>query len=127
MFGDKMLIGQYEVTVSKNSRIVMPSKTNCEENDHLILIYDDILDCYSIYSKITFEEKFKNLDNMVFSAKTEREFRLRKLIFYNFCKNMLCECIVDKQRRINLKSNFMPAEKLLLIGANDHLILERKK
>ena len=127
MFGDKMLIGQFEVLLDDKARMFIPAKFDSEKGDALVLMYDAHINCYRIYNKSKIEEKFKQLDDLILSAKTEEELAGYKLIFFNFCKSILKECAVDSQNRISLGNGFVPREKLQIIGANDHAILERKK
>lgn len=122
-----MLIGQFEVQVDNKARIFIPSKFDSEKGDALVLLHDSLLNCYELYNKNTIEEKFKQLDDLILSAQTEEELARYKLIFYDFCKSILKECVVDSQSRISLGNEFSAHEKLQVIGAYDHAILERKK
>ena len=122
-----MLVGQFEVTVDDKHRIILPAKTNSEKDDCLVLMYDDMIECYRIYNKTTIEKRFKELDQLILSSKSKKEERRYKIMSLEFSKSILRDFVVDSQRRIALGSEFEYKEKLSLIGGNDHLILERRR
>ena len=127
MFGDKMLVGQYEHLVDLKGRLSLPTKTNREKDDTVILTYDDSLELYEIYSKQAIEKKFVDFENLILNSKSLEEEKKNKLMFLKFCKSVLRECRVDKSGRIMLGEEFKSGEKIWRIGANDHLMLDRKR
>ena len=50
MFGDKTMFGQNELTVGDNGRIFIPASTKREVGEELVLLYNDELKIYEIYS-----------------------------------------------------------------------------
>ena len=126
MFGDKTLIGQFDVSTDDKGRMFIPSKFNSEVGDNLVLMYDDAIDAYKLYNIKTFEDKIKYLLNLVEESKTESEKRERSILLQKFWKQVLLECSADKQRRISLSQVFEKHEELFLCGAGDHVIIERK-
>ena len=127
MLGDKLLAGQFEVSVDDKSRIFLPTKTGREQGDLVFILYDALMEHYKLYSAGALEKIFEHYNRLIVEAKTEEEKINYKREHLKFCKSILKEVSVDAQGRMTLNPVVQPAEKISLIGAGDHLILERKK
>jgi DNA-binding transcriptional regulator/RsmH inhibitor MraZ len=127
MFGDKLLAGQFEVSVDKKCRIFLPAKTGREKGDSVYIAYDDAMEYFKLYGSAAIQEVFSHYDQLVLEAKTPEERLYYKREGYKFCKSILKEAAVDTQGRMSLNSIVEPDEKVTLIGAGNHMILERKK
>ena len=122
-----MILGHYEVSTDDKCRIFVPANVGSEKNDILALMFDEELGCHKLYHANTIKSYFDSLDNLMSNAKSDEELKKYMLWSYKLSKSILKECVVDGQRRIFLGNIFTPNEQLLLMGANNHLILERKK
>jgi len=127
MFGDKLLVGQYELSIDEKNRIIIPAGTAREKDDLIFVVYDESIDCYKLYAKQAIEEMFKTLKKAILDSKTEEERICNKKEYLMFCKNILRERRVDIQGRVVLGKIVEPGDKVNLIGCGDHFILERKK
>lgn len=126
MFGEKAIFGQSEVKIDIKGRIFLPTFTNKEENDELVLVYDDILKTHEIYSIKSLEAKFKQLEKLIEESKNIKEETYYKKRFYEFSKSILKSGKVDAHGRFLLGKIF-EEEKLLCTGAFDRLLVEPLK
>ena len=124
MFGEENLFGQNELTVDKKGRIFVPAYTKREVGEELLLLYNDDLNLYEIYSARKLEEKFEKLNDLMLNSKNKQESNFYKKRIYELSKSILRSSIVDQQGRILTGKTFEDYEKVLSTGAYDHLIIE---
>ena len=84
MFGETGIFGQHELSIDSKGRIAIPVNTKREEGEELVLLYNDELKVYEIYSSRRLEERYKELNEFILNSKNERqkkfyELRLLKL------------------------------------------------
>lgn len=127
MFGEKPIFGQNELTVCDKGRIFIPAHTKREPGEELVLLYNNDLKLYEIYSSKLLEEKFEKLNNQMLKSKnkTEKNFYEKRLL--ELSKSILRSEKVDSQGRFLIGKVFEGEEKLLSTGAYDHLIIETLK
>ena len=124
MIGDNILLVQWEVVKDSKNRIVIPMETGREPNEELVLTYNKELGIYEVYSKRNIEERQEQLLYKASNAKTKIERIECEIELYEFCKSILRIQKINKQGRLQLGNSFKGKEKILVIGANDHLIIE---
>ena len=127
MFGEELMLGQIEMSVDDKGRIIIPASTKREVGEKLILIYDEVLNVYEVYSLNKLSEKFQTLNNLILNAKNKREENIYKKRLYQFSKSILRSQKIDLQVRISMGKEFKEIKKVLCIGAYDHLIIEPVK
>lgn len=127
MFGDNILLGQWEVAQDSKKRIIIPLETGRQLNDELAFIYNENLNVCEIYSKKNIEEKQEQLLSKIRKAKNTKERIECEKELYNFWKSILRIEKLKSQGRMHIGNVFEGQEKVLVIGANDHLIIERIK
>jgi DNA-binding transcriptional regulator/RsmH inhibitor MraZ len=123
MFGEEMLIGHNDVLVDNKNRIFLPTYTKREKDDEVLLMYDQDIDRYLLFSKKVIEKKISKLETLIATAKTEQERKECKLLLYTFYEGIIKRCRVDASGRISLGETFNVGDTLTIVGANDHLVL----
>lgn len=127
MFGEEEMFGQTVQTIDKKTRLILPSLTKREEGDKLLLIEDKELNIYRIFRKEIISGVFaKNNEDLLNAKKSEEILKIKKELL-ELSKKVLKSLEVDKNGRVVLGENFKNAEKVNVIGASDHIILELKK
>ena len=126
MFGDKLLLGKFDITVDKARRIILPPKTCREKDDYLALIFNDLLDVYEIYKASDLINVFYEMRNLALTAKSDNDRETHSEAYISFGEKVK-GLTVDAQGRVTLGEPFLPQEQIELIGVCDHLILKRKK
>lgn len=124
MFGDNVLFGHKEVAQDQKNRIVIPIETGREPEEELVLLYNQNLGVHEIYSKKTIEEKQEQLLFKMINAKEKKERIEIEKELYEFWKSILRIEKLNKQGRMHLGNIFDGQDKILTIGAYDHLIIE---
>lgn len=127
MFGEELMLGQIEMSIDYKGRVIIPVSTKREVGEKLILIHDESLDIYEIYSLSKLTEKFEKLNNLILDAKNKKEENMYKKKLYQFSKSILRSQKIDLQGRISMGKEFKDIKKVLCIGAYDHLIIEPVK
>ena len=127
MFGDKLLAGQYSLLVDDKLRIAIPPDTDREKNDLIYVLYDEVMEHYTIYSKPAIENMFKLYEQAIVNASNAEELLFRKKEFLKFCKGILRQSSIDKQGRAVIGKICQPGDMINLIGCGDHFVLERRK
>lgn len=127
MFGEELILGQTEMSVDDKSRVVIPASTKREVGEKLILIYDESLEIYEIYSINKLREKFEKINTLIIESKNKNEEIQYKKKLCELSKSVLKIQKVDTQGRITIGKNFEGVKKVLCIGAYDHLIIEPVK
>lgn len=127
MFGEEPILGQNELTLDKKGRIFIPAHTKREQGDNLVLVYNKDLDVHEIYNSEKFSEILEFLNNKILNAQTKEEkiYYLKELS--EASKSVLRSSKVDAQGRFLTGNVFEGEDKLLSIGCNDHLIIEKTK
>lgn len=124
MFGEKPIYGQSEVKVDDRGRMFLPAYTKRERDDELILLYDENLSVYEIHRVDDYNKIIKYLEEKILnSTNKSAEISYKKKI-YEISKSILKSLQVDNQGRVVLGNIFPDTEKVLCIGAFDHLIIE---
>lgn len=127
MFGEEALLGKFELTIDTKNRLTIPSTTKREVGEKLVIIKDNDLNIYNIYSESKITEIFEKLNQELLKSTTkEEEINYKKKIL-ELSKTIVKNAKVSTQGKINLGANFTNVNDATLIGATDHLILELKK
>lgn len=127
MFGEESLLGQNELKIDTKGRIFIPIETKREVGERLVLLYDEDLNIYKIYSYKKLEEKLKELNKMILNAKNKTDEIYYKKKLYEISKSILKCSKVDSQGRIIIGKIFDEQNKVLSIGCEDHLVIEKVK
>lgn len=125
MFGEKPLYGTVELKVDNHGRVYLPKYTQKEVNDELVLIYDEEIMKYEIYGIDKFNKIMEILGKYAIKStiKSERLYYKRRIC--EISKSILKKLKVDNHGRISLGENYVNEDKVLCIGAYDHLIIEK--
>lgn len=127
MFGEKPIFGQNEITIDNNGRMFVPANTKREAGEELVLLYNENLKLYEMYSVEKLKIRFEELENLVLNAKNKKEKVFYEKMILELSKSILKNGKVDSQGRFSIGMVFEPHEKLFSTGAYDHLIIERGK
>lgn len=127
MFGEKSILGQTELNVDNKGRIFIPANTKREAGEELVLIYNEDLNIYEIYSITKLEERFEELNKLLLKSENKTQEIFYKKKIYELSKSILRSEKVDSQGRILTGKVFENYDKILGVGAYDHLIIEPKK
>lgn len=135
MFGDKIIIGNVKGKIDEKGRIKLPSFTNAEENDELIIEKiteeDEITLKIHIYKK--YFEIIKRFQNLRDNATSTDEFIKYDSEIEKICTFLKHQANVDKQRRIQLpkflfeNSNWKNGEEVEFIGLGSSLLIKKQK
>lgn len=123
MFGEEYLFGQDILNIDDKNRIFIPSYTKRETGEKLVLMYDTDLELYHLYNSLKIEEIFEELNKKLLGAKTKQEEIMYKRKIYEMSKSILKSSKIDSHGRL-LIGKIFEEEKVLSIGAHDHLILK---
>ena len=124
MFGDRTLLGTYEVSVDSKNRIILPAKTGREVGEELVLAYDEDLKKYFIYKLSDVEDKIKYYEDIIEITSSEEEIVKLKSKEYEYAKRLKDILTVEKQGRIKLNSDLGKYKKLILIGCGNNIYIE---
>ena len=127
MFGDKPMFGQIELSIDDKNRIAIPESTNREISEELLLLYNKELKIYEIYGVKRFEERYKELENIILKSTTKQEKIFYEKWLLELSKSVLVSSKVDSDGTIMVEEVFGETKKLLCIGAYDRLIIEPVK
>ena len=127
MFGEERMFGQSEQIIDKKTRLVLPSYTKREEGEKLLLIEDKELNIYRIFRKEVISGVFDINNEKLLNVKKSSEILKIKKELLKLSKMVLKSLEVDKNGRVILGETFKNIEKVNVIGASDHIILELKK
>ena len=127
MFGDRTLLGTYEVSVDSKNRIALPAKTNREAGDELVLVFDKDVEKYAIHKLKDIENKIKYYDDRIDITNSEDEIKKLKTEEYKYAKAVKDLLTVDVQGRIILTSNFSKYTKLTLVGCGNVMYIDSGK
>lgn len=127
MFGEERMFGQSEQIIDKKTRLVLPSYTKREEGEKLLLIEDKELNIYRIFRKEIISGVFDINNEKLLNVKKSSEILKIKKELLKLSKMVLKSLEVDKNGRVILGETFKNIEKVNVIGASDHIILELKK
>lgn len=127
MFGEKPIFGQNEITIDYSARMFVPANTKREAGEELVLLYNENLKLYEMYSVEKLKVRFEELESLIKNAKNKREKAFYEKMFLELSKSILKYGKVDSQGRFSVGKVFEPHEKLLATGAFDHLIIEQGK
>lgn len=127
MFGEKPIFGQNEITIDSQGRMFVPANTKRENGEELVLLYNDNLKLFEMYSVEKLKIRFENLAELIEKARTKKEKAFYEKMLLELSKSVLKNGKVDAQGRFSVGKVFEPNEKLLTTGAFDHLILEQAK
>ena len=127
MFGDKLLFGQTTNKVDFKKRMFLPSESGREKGDIAYIVYDNVIDEYTVVPKAVIEEEYRKLEGMIevaWDAKSLNEYKSKLIEFSN---SIIKECTVDKQGRILLSDNFIPNEEINILGIGNRFVLRQEK
>lgn len=124
MFGDKPLYGQYELKINPKNRIFLPKDTNREQGDELLLVFNKAISKYEIYSAKKYNEIIEILKKYSLKAVNKTDKIKYEERITEMCKSVLKQVTVGTQNRIPIGKIYPNVQKILCIGAYDHLILE---
>jgi len=124
MFGEEAIFGQAQINIDSKGRIFLPSFTSKEAGDELVLVYDDTLGVYEIYSASALKDKFNELEEKIINARTKKDevFYKKRLLLLG--KSILKRSKVDGQGRMSIGKVFGDESQLLTTGAYNRLIIE---
>jgi len=127
MFGEEKILGQIEATIDDKNRLILPIFTKREKDDNLVLIEDKDFNIFRIYTFEQISKIFEKINDNLLKATTEKEIKKYKKQTYNLSKSILKSSKVDKLGRVAVGETFSEIDKVNVIGAYDHVILELKK
>lgn len=127
MFGENPMFGQNELAVDSKGRIYIPASTKREEAEELVLIYNEDLAVYEIYSVLKLKEKFESINKLIIESKTKKEKLFYERMLCEISKSILRSEKVDCQGRFSTGKTFEDCEKVISTGAYDHLIIDKVK
>ena len=127
MFGDKPMFGKTKLIIDDEIRIVLPEYTNSEPGEELIILNNRELKIYEIYSMKRLEEKYKELNNIIFNAKSKKERIFYEKWLLELSKSVLENLIVSNDGKIKLGEKFKEYNEVMCTGAYDRLIIEPVK
>lgn len=108
------MYGIENMKVDSKGRICLPSFTNAEEGEELLLVKNR--EYYSIYAKKIFDEIIQNFEEL------DKDDVIRVI-----CNNILRKMRVDSNCRINLGVEFKENEYLKVVGCRSFVALEQVK
>lgn len=127
MFGEEALLGKFDLTIDTKNRLTIPTLTKREVGENLVIVKDPDLNVYRIYSESKITEIYDELNQKILKSITkEEEINYKKKIL-ELSKTIVKMAKINTSGKINLGTNFTNISNAILIGANDHLILELKK
>jgi len=127
MFGEEALLGKFELTIDTKNRLTIPTLTKREVGENLVIVKDPDLNVYRIYSESKITKIYDELNQKILKSRTkEEEINYKKKIL-ELSKTIVKMAKINTSGKINLGTNFTNISNAILIGANDHLILELKK
>lgn len=124
MFGDKPIYGQSTVHPDSKGRVVLPSFTQAEENDQLLIIKDpngiriskeQMIDEYIVHLEKMLKEEFNPL------RRQPIEDTLNSL-YEKILKSVSC----DRQHRIITRNILIPGNEYLIIGCRTSILIKEK-
>lgn len=123
MFAESHILGQSSIKISEKGRIVLPAFTYAEENDKVLICLSEDRNYFRIFSK----NNITNLLNeMIEKQKSIYDLEILKSINYqiqHFQSLFVCECDIDKQRRIilpqQLRQDLKLFDNLYICGSTD--------
>ena len=128
MFGDEKLFGQRtQILDGDHNRLALCVETKREPGEILVLIKDEDKIVFRLYSANTITKLYDELNEKILNAKTMEEINFYKDRVIELSKTIIRKPKVDTSGRVVLGSDFDGIEKVNVIGACDHLILELKK
>ena len=106
MFGEKEIVGNKIIKVSKDKRIKLPDFVEVETKDNLFVV--DLKKCFAIYSKEQYVGLI-NLYNERLQQATDSEERhkmreILKKLYYSIIREVNCDN--NKQIRLPIKEDF---------------------
>ncbi len=124
MFGEKPLYGKDILKIDDKGRIFLPKYTRKEKDNELILRYDEEISKYEIYSIDRYNQIMSILEKYAIKSTIKNERLYYKRRICEISKSILKKIKVDSQGRINIGEIDTDSNKILCLGAHDHLILE---
>jgi len=125
MFGENIILGQAEASLDGKNRIILPKFTGAEEGDKLVIV--DEIDFLSIYSEEVFTKQIELLEAELNQSQNITELRRNNLRLLRYYRRILKRVTCDKYHKINLGLVKNNKNKIICIGAKDHLIIQAKK
>lgn len=126
MFGDKEILGVATVKLDPKGRVCLPSFTNKESKDKLI-ITEFGTNQMCIYKYDNYIEKLKKLKEKLELSKEASEVKKNELEMYLTFKRVLKVLTVDVHGRVLIGDLFDGIEYLDFIGVLDSVIIEPSK
>lgn len=123
MFADEMMVNQAETRTDEKGRLIIPVWTNREPSENLILLKDEELNIYRLYSPKTIKTFFEKINLKIDESTTPEQELFYKKKLLNFSKSIIKNNKIDDFGRM---STGLIKKKINLVGAGDHLILELK-
>lgn len=127
MFGENPMFGQNEIKVDPKGRIFIPTSTKREPGEELVLIHNENLGVYEIYSVLKLKERFEEINKLILESTTKKEKLFYERMLCEISKSILRSEKVDSQGRFLTGKTFEGCEKVLSTGAYDHLIIDKVK
>ena len=123
MFGESYILGQKNIGIDTKGRIILPGFTHAEENDKVLICLSEDRKYFRIFSKNNIT---RILDEMIEKQKTIYDLEILKSITYQmqqFQSLFVCECDIDKQRRIllpqQLRDDLKLKDELYICGSTE--------
>lgn len=121
MFGEKEILGHEEGIVDNNHRIIIPSFTEVEKVDELVLIEDN--DDFCIYEKNYYLKKISNLIECMNASKVQNKRKeLRRCIRF-LSSSIIDSFCCDNERRVSIHTDY--SGKVLILGCKDHIKIKK--
>jgi len=134
MFGEKLIIGNTSGKIDEKGRIKLPSFTNAEENDQLII--EKISEDGEVTLKLHIYQKYfdiiKRFQDLRDSATSTEEFFKYDSEIEKICSFLKHSITIDKQRRIQLPKQFFEtstwnnSEEIEFIGLGSSLLIRKQ-
>lgn len=128
MFGEDYFFGRKTVSVDSKNRIYLPTFTNAEKDDELILIRNENNDeeeSYYLYEKSEICNWINHFYKEMKSSEKLPEYNNRRKIYEEFCKSIILSVRCDAAKRICL-SDVVKSNKIECIGCGKVLMLKPK-
>lgn len=124
MFGEATILGHNELTIDSKGRAFIPAETKREAGEELVLLYDEELEIYKVYSIHEIEKVLEKLNKKLLNSKSSLEALHLKKRIYEISKSVLRRSKIDSQGRMNFGTIFENYEKVLSIGCYNHLVIK---
>lgn len=124
MFGEQEIHGCKQVTIDSKNRIVLPTFTNAEYQDKILI--QSMGEELKIISKTSIDNLTKKLETLIDNSKNVNDIKEAKALLEQIYISILGQAECDKQKRIILPLEMClikPNNKMVMVGCKDHVKL----